>query len=252
MSSALYSPPHARNLARRARRGTGRLSCWPRTRTVQHPCGQLNARHLLLHRARASDSRRPAACGRSFRCCSPARCAAGALGISFAGDPYVFLQKAGGCSWSCVALVLVLRAAAAHATWRRRSTSARRTAPEPFAAALAGIGLGAGARAVRRHARGAPRRLVARPDRRPAARPALAQRGRRPGHRAGPRCGCPTAPAREALTIYLDAAALLVAALSASLYPLGYVAVGAAALAGARRRAPRSAEKYAGLRILRR
>jgi hypothetical protein len=57
--------------------------------------------------------------------------------------------------------------------------------------------------------------------------------------------------AREALTLYLDGVALLLAALVALLHPLGYVAVVLLLwLVAARRR--RSGEKYAGLRILRR
>jgi hypothetical protein len=57
--------------------------------------------------------------------------------------------------------------------------------------------------------------------------------------------------AREALTIYLDAAALLLAALVAALHPLGYVAVALLAWFAWRGRG-RSDRKYAGLRILRR
>lgn len=57
--------------------------------------------------------------------------------------------------------------------------------------------------------------------------------------------------AREALTIYLDAAALLLAALVAALHPLGYVALALLAWFGWRGRG-RSDQKYAGLRILRR
>jgi uncharacterized membrane protein len=57
--------------------------------------------------------------------------------------------------------------------------------------------------------------------------------------------------AREALTVYLDSAALLLAALSAVLHPLGYVAIAALAWFILRRRG-RADEKYAGLRILRR
>ena len=55
--------------------------------------------------------------------------------------------------------------------------------------------------------------------------------------------------AREALTIYLDAASLVVAALVALLHPLGYVALALCGwlLLADRRRAGR---KYAGLRIL--
>ena len=57
--------------------------------------------------------------------------------------------------------------------------------------------------------------------------------------------------AREALTVYLDAAALVLAALVALLHPLGYVAVALLAWFAWRGRA-RGEEKYAGLRILRR
>lgn len=57
--------------------------------------------------------------------------------------------------------------------------------------------------------------------------------------------------AREALTVYLDAAAVLTAALVALLHPLGYVAVALLAWFAWRGRG-RSAQKYAGLRILRR
>ena len=55
--------------------------------------------------------------------------------------------------------------------------------------------------------------------------------------------------AREALTIYLDAASLVLAALVALLHPLGYVALALCGwlLLADRRRAGR---KYAGLRIL--
>jgi len=57
--------------------------------------------------------------------------------------------------------------------------------------------------------------------------------------------------AREALTVYLDAAALAAALLVCLLHPLGYVLVAVLAWFGARVRA-RSADKYAGLRVLRR
>jgi hypothetical protein len=57
--------------------------------------------------------------------------------------------------------------------------------------------------------------------------------------------------AREALTVYLDAASLLLAALVALLHPLGYVAVALLVFFLWRGRA-RADEKYAGLRILRR
>jgi hypothetical protein len=65
------------------------------------------------------------------------------------------------------------------------------------------------------------------------------------------RARLPDRAAREALTVYLDAASLVLAAAVALLHPLGYVAVGLLAWFVWRRRA-RSDEKYAGLRILRR
>jgi hypothetical protein len=60
----------------------------------------------------------------------------------------------------------------------------------------------------------------------------------------------PDRAAREALTVYLDAAALLLAALVALLHPLGYVALALLAVFVWRGRA-RVDGKYAGLRILR-
>jgi hypothetical protein len=61
----------------------------------------------------------------------------------------------------------------------------------------------------------------------------------------------PDRAAREALTLYLDSAALLLAALVALLHPLGYVAIALLVWFAWRMRA-RAEEKYAGLRILRR
>ena len=83
-----------------------------------------------------------------------------------------------------------------------------------------------------------------------AAGAALAQRAVGPVF-AGARARLPDRAAREALTVYLDAASLLLAALVALLHPLGYVAIALLAWFVWRRRA-RAEEKYAGLRILRR
>jgi hypothetical protein len=65
------------------------------------------------------------------------------------------------------------------------------------------------------------------------------------------RARLPDRAAREALTVYLDAASLVLAAAVALLHPLGYVAVALLGWFVWRRRA-RTDEKYAGLRILRR
>jgi uncharacterized membrane protein len=64
------------------------------------------------------------------------------------------------------------------------------------------------------------------------------------------RARLPDRSAREALTVYLDGAALLLAALVALLHPLGYVALALLAWFGWRGRA-HGDRKYAGLRILR-
>jgi hypothetical protein len=58
--------------------------------------------------------------------------------------------------------------------------------------------------------------------------------------------------AREALTVYLDAAALVLAALVALLHPLGYLALVLLAWFVWRGRSRTSDDRYAGLRILRR
>jgi hypothetical protein len=54
---------------------------------------------------------------------------------------------------------------------------------------------------------------------------------------------------RDALTLYLDSAALVLAALVSLLHPLGYIAVAGLIWLALRRRS-RSDQKYAGLRIL--
>ncbi len=65
----------------------------------------------------------------------------------------------------------------------------------------------------------------------------------------GARARLPDRTAREALTIYLDAASLLLAALVCLLHPLGYVLLALLAVLFLRTR-QRAGEKYAGLRIL--
>ena len=65
----------------------------------------------------------------------------------------------------------------------------------------------------------------------------------------GARARLPDRPAREALTIYLDGAALLCAALVCLLHPLGYVLLVLLAVLFLCTR-QRADEKYAGLRIL--
>jgi hypothetical protein len=67
----------------------------------------------------------------------------------------------------------------------------------------------------------------------------------------GARARLPDRAAREALTLYVDAASLALAALVALLHPLGYLAPLLLAWLLARVRA-RAGRKYAGLRIMRR
>jgi hypothetical protein len=62
----------------------------------------------------------------------------------------------------------------------------------------------------------------------------------------------PDRAAREAVTVYLDAASLLLAALVALLHPLGYLALALLAWFLWRGRARDGDDRYAGLRILRR
>jgi hypothetical protein len=57
--------------------------------------------------------------------------------------------------------------------------------------------------------------------------------------------------AKQALTVYLDAASLLLAVLVALLHPLGYIALALLLWLLVQGRA-RGDEKYAGLRVLRR
>ena len=248
-SSAVYSPPRRWNLAGRGPGcGTGRLSAGPAPARYSTQCGQLNARHLLLHGLGLGLA---AACGlRPFLplLLAGALASSSALGISFSGAPWTFLQEGW---WLLVVAIALVLSYAAQILLRLTPTidqASARSRPEPFAAALAGIGLGAGAVLFRRDWP-RPRRMVARPDRRPAgSRPRTA--GRRPGHLPGP-----PAPARPPSPRGPDdlprrgrpgdGRARVPPG------PLGYVAVGLLLWLALGARA-RSAEKFAGLRILRR
>jgi hypothetical protein len=125
----------------------------------------------------------------------------------------------------------------------------RSPASEPFAASLAGLGLGAGALlfagTLADHGDSSWPGLLG-----GLAAVALAQRATWPVV-VRARARLPDRAAREALTIYLDGASLLVAVLVILVHPLGYLALAILAWFGWRGRA-RTGEKYAGLRILRR
>lgn len=176
---------------------------------------------------------------------------AGALNVSFgsAGGSFHFLQADW---WLLVVVVALVLSYAAQVLLRSSpvldSSPGRTSAPSPLAAAIAGIGLGAGAvlfaGTLSAHGDlvwpGLVGGLLA---------AALAQRASGPVL-ARARLRLPDRGAREALTVYLDAASLLLAALVALLPPLGYVAVVLLAWFVWRGRARDGEGRYAGLRIL--
>jgi hypothetical protein len=171
---------------------------------------------------------------------------AGALGVGFSHSDYAFLQA----GWWLVLLAALLLAA-----WLvQLRLGVERFEGGPCGAAVAGLGVGLGAvlfaGTLGAHGDsswagllgGALAALLAQA----AIRPLLARaRARLSGGGERDR------GAREALTLYADATALLLAALTCLLHPLGYLALPLFAwLAASTRR--RAGEKYAGLRILRR
>ncbi len=177
---------------------------------------------------------------------------AGDLEVSFARSPFHFLQSGGWLLAVTVAyalsyaLQLGLRLAP---TSDSREGGGRASAASPLAAALTGLGMGSGAVVFAstldaHHDVWWPGLVGG------ILLAGLAQRVAEPVI-AGARARLADRAAREALTIYLDIAALLAAALVALLHPLGYVLIALLAWFASRRRA-RAAEKYAGLRILRR
>jgi hypothetical protein len=163
----------------------------------------------------------------------------GALGVGFAHGGYEFLQS----GWWLLAVTVAFVLA-----WALQLLlGAERLHAGPLGAALAGIAIGVGALlfagTLADHGDAAWPGLLG-----GAAAAALAQAGTWPLlARARARLG--DRGAREALTLYADSAALVLAALVALLHPLGYVALALSLwLAAAARR--RGEQKYAGLRIL--
>jgi hypothetical protein len=172
-----------------------------------------------------------------------------ALGVSFAHDPYRFLQA--GWWLLVVALVLVIAYAlqlrlGLAPTLDPGEASSR---PDPLAAALAGVAYGSGALlfagTLAAHGDawwpGLIGGLAAVWLAQEAVGPVIARARRRLPDRAS----------REALTVYLDAASLAFAALVALVHPLGYVLLALLAWLLMSGRA-RAGDRYAGLRILRR
>ncbi len=171
----------------------------------------------------------------------------GALGVSFAHGGYEFLQSGW---WLLAVTVAFVLAYALQIVLRLAPVidpSDRKHRNDPLAASLSGIGLGMGALLF-------AGTLAAHGD---SPWPGvlggflvagLAQRASWPVI-VRARARLADRSAREALTVYLDAASLVLAALVALLHPLGYVALAMLAwlwIAGRRR----SGSKYAGLRIL--
>jgi Domain of unknown function (DUF4126) len=174
---------------------------------------------------------------------------AGVLGVKFPNGSFHFLQA----GWWLLLVVVVLVIVYALQLLLRLAPIVdpgdRKARGEPLAASLTGLGLGAGALLfagiLAAHGDawwpGLLGGLLAAGLAQRASWPVIVRARSRLADRA----------AREALTIYLDAAALVLAALVALLHPLGYVLVALLAWFAWRGRA-RSDEKYAGLRILRR
>lgn len=163
-----------------------------------------------------------------------------ALGLNFAPGGYSFLEE----GWWLIAVAAFL--VIAYAVQLR--VGSERLDSTPFAAALAGVAVGVGAvlfaGTLSVHGDipwpGLIGGALAAALSQAAVRPVVVRARRR----------LPDRSSKEALSIYLDGASLLVAALVCLLHPLGYVALalfGWLMLAGRRR----DGSRYAGLRILR-
>jgi hypothetical protein len=178
---------------------------------------------------------------------------AGALGVDFGpvGGSYHFLQADW---WLLLVTVLLVLSYALQVSLGLAPTldsaAGRRVETNPLAAALAGLSLGAGALlfagTLSTHGDPAWPGLAG-----GILAAALAQRASGPVI-ARARARLSDRGAREALTLYLDAASLLLAALVAALHPLGYVAVVLLVWFIWRGRSRGGRDRYAGLRILRR
>ena len=174
---------------------------------------------------------------------------AGALGVHFSPGPFVFLEEDWWLLVVAVTLVLAYVAQLVLGLAPVLDPRSSRQPPDPLAASIAGLALGAGglmfAGTLAAHHDAWWPGLIG-----GIAAAALAQRVVAPII-LGARLRLADGSARQALTVYLDAASLVVAGLVALLHPLGYVLLAGLAWMLLRTRS-RAAEKYAGLRILRR
>jgi hypothetical protein len=173
----------------------------------------------------------------------------GALGVTFSHGGFSFLESDWWLLAVAVGLVLAYALQMVLGLTPTFDPSTRSGRSDPLAASIAGLSMGAGAVLF-------AGTLAAHGD---SPWPGilggflvvgLAQRASGPVITRA-RARLPDRGAREGLTVYLDAASLLLAVLVALLHPLGYVAVVLLAWFVWRMRS-RSQEKYAGLRILRR
>jgi hypothetical protein len=170
-----------------------------------------------------------------------------ALGLSFADAPFRFLMAGWWLLIVAVALVLAYVLQLAFHLAPMIDPKDRSARNDPLAASITGLAFGAGALLF-------GGTLAAHGD---SPWPGilggflvvgLAMRASGPVI-LGARARLPDRAAREALTVYLDGAALLLAALVCLLHPLGYALLALLALLFVRTR-QRAGEKYAGLRIL--
>jgi Domain of unknown function (DUF4126) len=172
-----------------------------------------------------------------------------ALSVSFAREPFHFLEDTW---WLLVVAVALAGSYVLQLLVRNPPASDRgsgRPVATPPASALSGIAFGSGAllfagTLAAHHDAWWPGIVAG------LALAALADQVIAP-ILAGARARLTDRAAREALTLYLDAAALAAAALVCALHVLGYVLVAVFAWFLLRVRS-RAADKYAGLRILRR
>ena len=179
---------------------------------------------------------------------------AGLLGVDFPAGHFHFLESDWWLLVTAIALVLAYAAQLLLGLAPTIDETAAAGAPgarrvDPLAASIAGLAYGTGALlfagTLAAHGDAWWPGLLG-----GLAAVAIAQRAVAPVI-AGARARLPDRAAREALTVYLDAASLVLAALVALLHPLGYVALALLAWMALGARA-RAGEKYAGLRILRR
>ncbi len=171
--------------------------------------------------------------------------AAKALGVTFGSGSFHFLQA----GWWLVTVAVVLAISYLVQLRFGLAPTVGEGRPTPLASALTGLGAGAGALLFAgtlsaHHDAWWPGILGG------LAAALLAQAATGPVL-AGARSRLADRAAREALTVYLDAAAVLLTVLVALLHPLGYVVLALLAWFLLRRR-QRAGERYAGLRVLRR